>query len=84
MIANQNFQRFAVCLSDLKNVTFVALSENHLCLIRLHKLLVYGELSYTNGVFGLKNESILDEVVHHKFNPQIWWNELIPHINTNY
>jgi hypothetical protein len=23
------------------------------------------------------------EVVHHGFIPQIWWDELIPHISTN-
>lgn len=34
-------------------------------------------------VFGLKNQSILDEMVH-KFISQILWNELIPRISTNY
>jgi hypothetical protein len=38
----------------------------------------------TKEVFGLNNQSILDEVMHHVFIPQIWWNRLIPHIITNY
>jgi hypothetical protein len=32
----------------------------------------------------LKNQSILNGIVHHEFVPQIWWNKLIPHIITNY
>jgi hypothetical protein len=34
-------------------------------------------------VFSLKNQSILDEMVH-KFISQILWNELIPRISTIY
>jgi len=33
-------------------------------------------------VFGLRNQTILDEVVHHEFIPQIWWNDSIPHTST--
>jgi hypothetical protein len=32
------------------------------------------------GVFGFKNQSILDKVMHHESILQIWWNELILHI----
>jgi predicted Mrr-cat superfamily restriction endonuclease len=32
----------------------------------------------------LKSQSILDEVVHHEFIPQIWCNELIRNIINNY
>jgi hypothetical protein len=35
------------------------------------------------GVFGLRNHRIQIEVVHHGFIPQIWWDDLIPHISTN-
>jgi hypothetical protein len=28
-------------------------------------------------MFGLKNQSILDDILHHEYIPQIWWNELI-------
>jgi hypothetical protein len=35
------------------------------------------------GVFGLKNHSIQNIVVHHRFIPQIWWDDPIPHISTN-
>jgi hypothetical protein len=35
-------------------------------------------------VFGLKNKSILYVMMHHESIPQIWWNELISHIITNY
>jgi hypothetical protein len=33
-----------------------------------------------NELFGLKNQYILDETVHHKSIPQIWYNKLISHI----
>jgi hypothetical protein len=33
-------------------------------------------------VFGLSNHSIQIEVVHHGFIPQIWRDDLIPHIST--
>jgi hypothetical protein len=36
-----------------------------------------------NGVFGLRNPSIQNEVEHHRFISQIWWDDLIPHISTN-
>jgi hypothetical protein len=42
------------------------------------------ELRYIKRLFGLKHQSILDEVVHHEFIVYIWWNELIHHIITNY
>jgi hypothetical protein len=29
---------------------------------------------------GLNNQFIIDEVVDDVFVPQIWWNELIPHL----
>ena len=29
-------------------------------------------------MFGLRNQTILDEVVNHEFIPQIWWNDSIP------
>jgi hypothetical protein len=35
------------------------------------------------GVFGLRNHSIQNEVMHHGSIPQIWWNDLNPHITTN-
>jgi hypothetical protein len=35
-------------------------------------------------MFGLKNQSILDKLVHYKFISKIWWNKLIPHVITNY
>jgi hypothetical protein len=35
------------------------------------------------GVFGLINHSIQNVVVHHGFIPQIWWDDLIPHVSTN-
>jgi hypothetical protein len=34
-------------------------------------------------MFGLRNQTIQIEVVHHGFISQIWWNGLIPHISTN-
>jgi hypothetical protein len=34
-------------------------------------------------VFGLRNQTIQIKVVHHEFNPQIWWDDHIPHISTN-
>jgi hypothetical protein len=40
-------------------------------------------LSCTYGVFGLRNQTIQIKVVRHEFNPQIWWDDLIPHISTN-
>jgi hypothetical protein len=33
-------------------------------------------------VFGLMNHSIQNEVVHHGYIPQIWWDDSIPHIST--
>jgi hypothetical protein len=33
------------------------------------------------GVFSLRNHSIKDEVVHHEFIPQIWWDDLISHVS---
>jgi hypothetical protein len=27
--------------------------------------------------------SKMHEVVHHEYIPQIWWNDLIPHVNIN-
>jgi hypothetical protein len=39
---------------------------------------------WVNGVFSLKNQFILDEVVHHESISQIWWNLFIAHIITNY
>jgi hypothetical protein len=38
--------------------------------------------SLTNEVFGLRNHSIQNEVVHHESIPQIWWDDSIPHIST--
>jgi hypothetical protein len=35
------------------------------------------------GVFGLRNHFIQNVVVHHGSIPQIWWDDLIPHISTN-
>jgi hypothetical protein len=37
-----------------------------------------------NMVFGLRNHSILDEVVHHELIPQIWWNGSMPRTSINY
>jgi hypothetical protein len=34
-------------------------------------------------VFGLRNQTIQIEVVHHEFILQIWWNDSIPYIITN-
>jgi hypothetical protein len=36
----------------------------------------------SNEVFGLMNHSIQNEVVHHEFISQIWWDDSIPHIST--
>jgi hypothetical protein len=33
------------------------------------------------GVFGLRNYSIQNNMVHHKYISQIWWYDLIPNIN---
>jgi hypothetical protein len=35
-----------------------------------------------NEVFGLMNHYIQNEVVHHGFISQIWWDASIPHIST--
>jgi hypothetical protein len=35
------------------------------------------------GVFGLRNYSIQNVVVHHGFIPQIWWDDSILYISTN-
>jgi hypothetical protein len=35
-------------------------------------------------LFGLKNQYILDMVVHRESISQIWWNQLILRIITNY
>jgi hypothetical protein len=35
------------------------------------------------GVFGLRNHFIQNVVVHHGSILQIWWDDLIPHINNN-
>jgi hypothetical protein len=37
---------------------------------------------FINKVFGLKNHSIQNEVMHHESIPQIWWDDSIPHIST--
>jgi hypothetical protein len=37
----------------------------------------------TYRLFGLRNQTIQIEVVHHEFIPQIWWNDFIPYISTN-
>jgi hypothetical protein len=37
---------------------------------------------FDNEVFGLMNQSIQNEVVHHGSIPQIWWDDSIPHIST--
>lgn len=34
------------------------------------------------GVFGLRNHSIQDEMVHHESIPQIWWDHSILHVST--
>jgi hypothetical protein len=49
---------------------------------------LFGSIAYisigeSKGVFGLRNHYIQIEMVHHEFIPQIWWDDLIPHINTN-
>jgi hypothetical protein len=36
----------------------------------------------SNEVFGLMNHSIQNEVVHHEFISQIWWDDSISHIST--
>jgi hypothetical protein len=36
------------------------------------------------GVFGLKNQSILDEILQYETILQIWWDKFIPYIITNY
>ena len=43
-----------------------------------------GLAAHSNRVFGLRTQSILDEVVHHESITQIWWNDSIPHTSTNY
>ena len=37
----------------------------------------------TYEMFGLMNHSIQNEVVHHGSIPQIWWDDLMPHISIN-
>jgi hypothetical protein len=41
------------------------------------------ECLWNLGVFGLRNPSIQNKVEHHRSIPQIWWDDLIPHISTN-
>ena len=41
----------------------------------------HGEIFY--GTFGLRNDSILDEVVHRESISQIWLNDSIPRTNIN-
>jgi hypothetical protein len=43
-----------------------------------------GHMSSSKGMFGLSNHSIQHEVVHHKSIPQIWWDDIIHYISTNY
>lgn len=49
-------------------------------------LYIYSAVTMVNimGVSGLKNQFILDEVMPRKLIPQIWWNELILRVITNY
>jgi hypothetical protein len=39
--------------------------------------------SVAKRVFGSRNHFIQNVVVHHGSIPQIWWDDLIPHISTN-
>lgn len=53
---------------------------------RFVMLYIYSAVTMVNimGVSGLKNQFILDEVMPRKLIPQIWWNELILRVITNY
>jgi hypothetical protein len=45
-------------------------------------IVTFSEGKKTKGVFGLRNHSVQNEVVHYGSIPQNWWDDPIPYIRT--
>jgi hypothetical protein len=59
--------------------------KDFVCLRHLHKhMRTFLAIGDETEVFSLKSQFILDDVMHYEFISQIWFNEYIPHIITNY